>query len=122
MLFRSSANKDIFNKAIVENEEGFINESNKTVHVNTVDLTVNKTSDKVTYKYLDNVIYTIVVTNHGPDDSFNVTVRDVLPNSLRFISASGNFLFLEFQYYMNHSIFLHNFQSTYLCLHHQQHM
>ena len=87
----NSANKDIFNKAIVENEEGFINESNKTVHVNTVDLTVNKTSDKVTYKYLDNVIYTIVVTNHGPDDSFNVTVRDVLPNSLRFISASGNY-------------------------------
>ena len=87
----NSANKDIFNKAIVENEEGFINESNKTVHVNTVDLTVNKTSDKVTYKYLDNVIYTIVVTNHGSDDSFNVTVRDMLPNTLRFISASGNY-------------------------------
>ena len=87
----NSANKDIFNKAIVENEEGFINESNKTVHVNTVDLAINKTSDKVTYKYLDNVIYTIVVTNHGSDDSFNVTVRDVLPNSLRFISASGNY-------------------------------
>ena len=87
----NSANKDIFNKAIVENEEGFINESNKTVHVNTVDLAINKTSDKVTYKYLDNVIYTIVVTNHGSDDSFNVTVRDMLPNSLRFISASGNY-------------------------------
>lgn len=87
----NSANKDIFNKAIVENEEGFINESNKTVHVNTVDLAINKTSDKVTYKYLDNVIYTIVVTNHGSDDSFNVTVRDVLPNTLRFISASGNY-------------------------------
>ena len=87
----NSANKDIFNKAIVENEEGFINESNKTVHVNTVDLAINKTSDKVTYKYLDNVIYTIVVTNHGSDDSFNVTVSDMLPNTLRFISASGNY-------------------------------
>ena len=87
----NSANKDIFNKAIVENEEGFINESNKTVHVNTVDLVINKTSDKAIYQYLDNVIYTIVVTNYGPDDSFNVTVRDVLPNSLRFISASGNY-------------------------------
>ncbi len=87
----NSANKDIFNKAIVENEEGFINESNKTVHVNTVDLVINKTSDKVIYKYLDNVIYTIVVTNHGPDDSFNVTVRDMLPNTLRFIGASGNY-------------------------------
>ena len=87
----NSANKDIFNKAIVENEEGFINESNKTVHVNTVDLAINKTSDKVTYKYLDNVIYTIVVTNHGSDDSFNVTVCDMLPNTLRFISASGNY-------------------------------
>ena len=87
----NSANKDIFNKAIVENEEGFINESNKTVHVNTVDLAINKTSNKVTYKYLDNVIYTIVVTNHGSDDSFNVTVRDMLPNTLRFISASGNY-------------------------------
>ncbi len=87
----NSANKDIFNKAIVENEEGFINESNKTVHVNTVDLAINKTSDKMIYKYLDNVIYTIVVTNHGPDDSFNVTVRDMLPNTLRFISASGNY-------------------------------
>ena len=87
----NSANKDIFNKAIVENEEGFINESNKTVHVNTVDLAINKTSDKGIYKYLDNVIYTIVVTNHGPDDSFNVTVRDMLPNTLRFISASGNY-------------------------------
>ena len=87
----NSANKDIFNKAIVENEEGFINESNKTVHVNTVDLAINKTSDEVTYKYLDNVIYTIVVTNHGSDDSFNVAVRDMLPNTLRFISASGNY-------------------------------
>lgn len=45
----------------------------------------------MTYKYLDNVIYTIVVTNHGSDDSFNVTVRDMLPNTLRFISASGNY-------------------------------
>ena len=87
----NSVNKDIFNKAIVENEEGFINESNKTVHVNTVDLAINKISDKMIYKYLDNVIYTIVVTNHGPDDSFNVTVRDMLPNTLRFISASGNY-------------------------------
>ena len=87
----NSANKDIFNKAIVENEEGFINESNKTVHVNTVDLAINKTSDKAIYQYLDNVIYTIVVTNHGSDDSFNVTVRDMLPNTLRFISASGNY-------------------------------
>ena len=87
----NSANKDIFNKAIVENEEGFINESNKTVHVNTVDLAINKTSDKMIYKYLDNVIYTIVVTNHGPDDSFNVTVGDLLPDGVKFISSNGQY-------------------------------
>ena len=35
--------------------------------------------------------YTIVVVNNGPDKSFNVTVGDLLPDGVKFISSNGQY-------------------------------
>ena len=39
----------------------------------------------------DKVVYTIAVTNNGPDNSSSVFVKDLLPNGLKFISTDGNY-------------------------------
>ena len=39
----------------------------------------------------DKVVYTITVTNNGPDDTTDVFVKDLLPNGLKFVSADGNY-------------------------------
>ena len=35
--------------------------------------------------------YTIVVVNNSPDKSFNVTVGDLLPDGVKFISSNGQY-------------------------------
>ena len=88
----STADKDIFNLASVtsdEHPEGI--ESHTIIHVRIVDLSVSKDSNNANPKYLENIEYTITVTNDGPDMSFNVTVRDLLPVGVKFISTDGEY-------------------------------
>ena len=86
------ADRDIFNLVNVtsdEHPEGNI--SNTTVHVRIVDLAVDKLVNNSVPKYLDMIEYTIVVVNNGPDKSFNVTVGDLLPDGVKFISSNGQY-------------------------------
>ena len=88
----SSADRDVFNLVNVtsdEHPEG--NTSNVSVHVRIVDLAVDKLVNNSVPKYLDMIEYTIVVVNNGPDKSFNVTVGDLLPDGVKFISSNGQY-------------------------------
>ena len=88
----SSADRDVFNLVNVtsdEHPEGNI--SNTTVHVRIVDLAVDKLVNNSVPKYLDMIEYNIVVVNNGPDKSFNVTVGDLLPDGVKFISSNGQY-------------------------------
>ena len=88
----SSADRDVFNLVNVtsdEHPEG--NTSNVSVHVRIVDLAVDKLVNNSVPKYLDMIEYTIVVVNNGPDKSFNVTVGDLLPDGVKFISSDGQY-------------------------------
>ncbi|MBT9659144.1 DUF11 domain-containing protein, partial [Methanobrevibacter smithii] len=88
----SSADRDVFNLVNVtsdEHPEG--NTSNTTVHVRIVDLAVDKLVNDSVPKYLDMIEYTIIVVNNGPDKSFNVTVGDLLPDGVKFISSDGRY-------------------------------
>ena len=87
-----TADRDVFNLVNVtsdEHPEG--NTSNITVHVRIVDLAVDKLVNNSVPKYLDMIEYTIVVVNNGPDKSFNVTVGDLLPDGVKFISSNGQY-------------------------------
>ena len=87
-----TADRDVFNLVNVtsdEHPEGNI--SNTTVHVRIVDLAVDKLVNNSVPKYLDMIEYTIVVVNNGPDKSFNVTVGDLLPDGVKFISSNGQY-------------------------------
>ena len=87
-----TADRDVFNLVNVtsdEHPEG--NTSNITVHVRIVDLAVDKLVNNTVPKYLDMIEYTIVVVNNGPDKSFNVTVGDLLPDGVKFISSNGQY-------------------------------
>ncbi|MDO5860983.1 MAG: DUF11 domain-containing protein, partial [Methanobrevibacter sp.] len=53
-----------------------------------VDVSVSKTSNKDVYIVGEEAIFTIVVKNVG-STATNVTVSDILPNSLTFVSASA---------------------------------
>ena len=53
-----------------------------------VDVSVTKTSNKEFYIVGEDAIFTITVSNVG-SNATNVTVRDILPDSLTFVSASA---------------------------------
>lgn len=54
--------------------------------VQAADLAVTKTASTLTPYELDPVVYTITVTNNGPDDATNVVVLDVLSTDLTYSS------------------------------------
>jgi uncharacterized repeat protein (TIGR01451 family) len=53
----------------------------------TADLSVEKVVDVSTPAVGDEVVYTITVTNNGPDAATNVVVTDTLPTGVTFVSA-----------------------------------
>ncbi len=54
-----------------------------------VDVSLAKTVEPATAKHGDTVIYTLTVTNAGPDTATGVTVTDKLPAGLTFVSHNG---------------------------------
>ncbi len=54
----------------------------------TIDLSLLKTADRRTVNLNDNIIYTIQLTNAGPDVATNVRIEDRLPSGLQFVSSS----------------------------------
>lgn len=67
-----------------------INDTNVTINVNpVVNVTIMKVANVTTAFNGDNISYTIVVTNYGPDNATNVIINEILPNSLIYISSNG---------------------------------
>jgi len=55
------------------------------------DLNITKTVDNTTPHVGDTIIYTIIVGNNGPDTSYGVTVTDILPQGLEYVSSNANY-------------------------------
>ena len=55
------------------------------------DLSIIKFVDEESPKYGDRVIWTLIVSNDGPNVAHNVVVEDVLPEGLKFISSNGDY-------------------------------
>ena len=53
------------------------------------DLAIEKYVSNPTPNYLDTIIWTLKVTNNGPNDAINVKVEDNLPKSLQFIKSDN---------------------------------
>ena len=56
-----------------------------------VDLAITKVVDNANPLFDSIITYTITVVNNGPDKSFNVTVGDLLPDGVKFISSNGQY-------------------------------
>lgn len=59
-----------------------------SLRVTSSDLSLTKTVNNATPAFGQNVTFTITLRNGGPDAATNVTVRDLLPASLVFVSAT----------------------------------
>lgn len=64
------------------------NQDSESVTPNQLDLVLTKTVDDATPDRNQNITFTVTVTNSGPVDATGVTVSDVLPAGLTFVSAS----------------------------------
>jgi uncharacterized repeat protein (TIGR01451 family) len=71
------------------------NNASSTVNVLPVaDIAVNKTASNYSPEYTKNVTFTITVTNNGPDTATGVSVIDLLPAGLTYLSSTtsqGNY-------------------------------
>ncbi len=71
--------------AIMSDPDTSNNSDDASFQVNGADLAVNKTVDNEFPIELDALIYTITVTNNGPDDATNVQILDQLPFSVNYV-------------------------------------
>ena len=53
------------------------------------DLAITKTISPTKLRKGDKAVYTIVLTNHGPQDATGVIVRDQLPSAVTYVSSTG---------------------------------
>ncbi len=54
------------------------------------DLSLSKTVDNAAPTVLDNIVYTLTVSNNGPNDASNVIVSDYLPAGLNFVTSTAS--------------------------------
>jgi len=57
---------------------------------NAADLRLDKTVDSNNPVFGDTITYTIKVVNDGPDETSYVKVKDILPESLEYVSSQGD--------------------------------
>ncbi|MDX6191255.1 gliding motility-associated C-terminal domain-containing protein [Flavobacterium sp. Fl-318] len=60
-----------------------------TVVIESADLSLQKTVVPTIVSIGDNVVFTVVVTNSGPNNATNVSVRDQLPVGYTYVSDTG---------------------------------
>ncbi len=60
-----------------------------TGNVVSADLELTKKADKTQYVVGDEIVYTIQLTNKGPDNATGITVTDMLPAGITFIQATA---------------------------------
>lgn len=89
----NTSNTTIIESVVVSNKTYNItvgNNTNDTIEP-VANITIIKVVDKKNVKIDEEVTWTIVVTNHGPDVAEDVTVTDVLPKEfIELISATPN--------------------------------
>ncbi|MBO6124014.1 MAG: DUF11 domain-containing protein [Methanobrevibacter sp.] len=67
------------------------NEDDEPITVNPAsDLSVTKTASDSNPQYHDEITWEIVITNNGPDIAHNITVKDLLPESLIWIDDDSD--------------------------------
>ena len=68
------------------------NKDEEEIRINkTVDLSISKSVDNPLPDYLETITWNIIVSNNGPDVATGVTVMDLLPQGLVFLSSDGDF-------------------------------
>jgi uncharacterized repeat protein (TIGR01451 family) len=65
------------------------NTANVTATPQQADLALSKTVSDATPNVGDVITYTVTLTNHGPDTATGVTIDDLLPAGLGFVSATA---------------------------------
>jgi uncharacterized repeat protein (TIGR01451 family) len=79
---RANGTSDTFDRNLTNN-----NGSASVTVPPAADIRVTKTVDNTTPNYLGNVVFTVTVTNAGPDTAVNARVSDVLPAGLWYVST-----------------------------------
>ncbi|MBV1767719.1 MAG: DUF11 domain-containing protein, partial [Methanobacterium sp.] len=64
------------------------NTSTVDIQIKTADIGVEKDASNLNPNYLDEVMFTITVTNYGPDQATGVEITDLLPDGLNYISST----------------------------------
>ena len=88
-------NTTITNVAVVTSTTPDSNETNNKANNTTTigpvaDVAIEKLVNNHGPKKGDNIVWTIIVTNNGPDVAVNAVATDVLPAGLIFVSATGD--------------------------------
>lgn len=65
------------------------NDSESVISDKIVDLVVNKEVNNTNPNYHEYIKWTITISNKGPNDATGVTVKDILPEGLIYVSSSG---------------------------------
>ena len=65
------------------------NDSESVISNKLVDLVVNKEVNNASPNYHEYVKWTITISNKGPNDATGVTVKDILPDGIIYVSDSG---------------------------------
>ncbi len=91
-----NATGEIINKANVTSAEFDSNLTNnyaeKGLFVNpAADLSVVKSVSNANPKYKDRIVWTIEISNNGPDVAHDVTMFDLLPKSLIYVNSDGDY-------------------------------
>ena len=86
----------IVNKANVTSNELDINMTNnyaeESIFVNpAADIAVVKSVSNAKPSYRDRVIWTVVISNNGPDTAHDVEMHDLLPESLIYVDCDGDY-------------------------------
>ncbi|MBU4536106.1 MAG: DUF11 domain-containing protein [Euryarchaeota archaeon] len=91
-LVSAEANSTISNTANVTSDTFDPDLENNTstvdIQIKTADIGVEKDASNLNPNYLDEVMFTITVTNYGPDQATGVEITDLLPDGLNYISST----------------------------------
>jgi uncharacterized repeat protein (TIGR01451 family)/gliding motility-associated-like protein len=70
--------------------EATVDDLTETITVTNAELVTTKTANLSVVNEGDTVVYTITVENQGPSDATNVSLTDLLPSGVTYVSDTGN--------------------------------
>ena len=88
VVFNTTVSGNFTNVVVAKSNVTENKTSNDTTEVIPLcDVEIIKLVDAYVHQLGDDIAWTIIVKNNGPDDALNVYVSDILPNTLRFLDA-----------------------------------